>query len=49
MAVTFNDLLEGAGLSNDTRVAVQEAWESRLAEAREELTAAISLRTESGL
>ena len=39
MAVTFNDLLEGAGLSNDTRVAVQEAWESRLAEAREELTA----------
>jgi len=39
MAVTFNDLLEGAGLSNDARVAVQEAWESRLAEAREELTA----------
>ena len=39
MAVTFNDLLEGAGLSNEARVAVQEAWESRLAEAKDELTA----------
>ena len=39
MAVTFNELLEGAGLSEDARVAVQEAWESRLVEAKEELTA----------
>lgn len=39
MAVAFNELLEGAGLSEEARVVVQEAWESRLAEAREELTA----------
>jgi hypothetical protein len=39
MAVTFNELLEGAGLSDDARVAIQEAWESRLAEARNELSA----------
>jgi len=39
MAVTFNELLEGTGLSNEARVAIQEAWESRLAEAKEELTA----------
>ena len=39
MAVTFNELLEGAGLSEEARVAVQEAWESRLVEAKEELTA----------
>jgi Mn-dependent DtxR family transcriptional regulator len=39
MAVTFNELLEGAGLSNDARMAIQEAWESRLVEAKEELTA----------
>ena len=39
MAVTFNELLEGAGLSDSARVALQEAWESRLAEAKEELTA----------
>lgn len=39
MAVTFNELLEGAGLSNDVRVAIQEAWESRLAEAKNEVTA----------
>lgn len=39
MAVKFNELLEGAGLSDEARVAIQEAWESRLSEAREELTA----------
>jgi hypothetical protein len=39
MAVTFNELLEGAGLSEEARSTIQEAWESRLAEAREELTA----------
>jgi hypothetical protein len=39
MAVTFNELLEGAGLSNDARVSIQEAWESRLTEARNEISA----------
>lgn len=39
MAVTFNELLEGAGLSNDARVAIQEAWDSHLSEARTELSA----------
>jgi hypothetical protein len=39
MAVTFNELLEGAGLSSSTRMAIQEAWNSRLAEARSELSA----------
>lgn len=39
MAVKFNDLLEGAGLSEEARSTIQEAWESRLSEAREELTA----------
>lgn len=39
MAVTFNELLEGAGLSNEARVSIQEAWESRLAEARSEISA----------
>jgi len=39
MAVTFNELLEGAGLSEEARSTIQEAWESRLAEAKEELTA----------
>lgn len=39
MAVTFNELLEGAGLSAEARSTIQEAWESRLAEAKEELTA----------
>lgn len=39
MAVTFNELLEGAGLSEEARTSLQEAWESRLSEAREEITA----------
>lgn len=39
MANAFNTLLEGANLSEEAKVALQEAWESNLAEAREELTA----------
>lgn len=39
MAVTFSELLEGAGLSEEARTNLQEAWESRLSEAREEITA----------
>jgi len=39
MAVTFNELLEGAGLSQEATTSLQEAWESKLSEAREELTA----------
>lgn len=39
MAVTFNELLEGAGLSQEARTSLQEAWESQLSEAREEITA----------
>ena len=39
MAVTFNELLEGTDLSVEARESIQEAWESRLSEAREELTA----------
>ena len=39
MAVTFNELLEGTNLSEEARESIQEAWESRLDEAREELTA----------
>lgn len=38
MAVTFNELLEGAGLSEEARSTLQEAWESRLSEAREQIT-----------
>lgn len=39
MAVTFNELLEGAGLSEEARSTLQEAWDAKLSEAREELTA----------
>lgn len=39
MAVTFNELLEGTNLSEEARETIQEAWESRLAEARDEMTA----------
>jgi hypothetical protein len=39
MAVTFNELLEGTELSNEARQSLQEAWESRLDEARNELSA----------
>ena len=39
MAVKFNELLEGAGLSSEATTTIQEAWESNLAEARETITA----------
>jgi len=39
MAVTFNELLEGANLSEEAQTALQEAWDAKLSEAKEELTA----------
>ena len=39
MAKTFNDLLESGNLSEDVKISIQEAWESRLAEAKDQLTA----------
>jgi hypothetical protein len=39
MAVTFNDLLEGVNLSESARQSIQEAWDARLTEARDQLTA----------
>lgn len=39
MAVTFKDLLEGADLTSEVKDALQEAWESKISEAKEELTA----------
>jgi len=39
MAVTFNDLLEGAELTEEVKTSLQEAWEHKISEAREELTA----------
>jgi hypothetical protein len=39
MAVNFKDLLENAELTEDVKTALQEAWESKISEAREELTA----------
>ena len=39
MAVNFKDLLENAELTEDVKSALQEAWDSRISEAREELTA----------
>ena len=39
MAKTFNDLLESGNLSEDVKTQIQEAWESRLAEAKDQLTA----------
>jgi len=39
MAKTINQLLEGAGLSEDAKSTIQEAWNARLSEAREEVTA----------
>lgn len=38
MAVKFSELLEGTGLSAEAKTTIQEAWESRLAETREEIT-----------
>ena len=39
MAVTFNDLLEGADLTEEVKTSLQEAWEQKISEARDELTA----------
>ena len=39
MAVNFNELLEGTELSEEVRGSIQEAWESKLSEARESMTA----------
>lgn len=39
MAVKFNELLEGAGLSEEARSSLQEAWNAQLSEAREDITA----------
>ena len=39
MAVTFNELLEGTELSEEVRGSIQEAWDSKLSEAKEQLTA----------
>lgn len=39
MAVKFNEILEGIELSEEVTSGIQEAWESKLVEAREELTA----------
>ena len=39
MAVNFTDLLENAELTSDVKEALQEAWDSRISEAREEITA----------
>ena len=39
MAVNFTELLENAELTEDVRTALQEAWEGKISEAREELTA----------
>jgi len=39
MAVNFTELLENAELTEDVKTALQEAWDSRVSEAREEITA----------
>jgi Mn-dependent DtxR family transcriptional regulator len=39
MAVNFTELLENAELTEDVKSALQEAWEGKISEAREELTA----------
>ena len=39
MAVNFTELLENAELTDDVKSALQEAWEGKVSEAREELTA----------
>ena len=46
MAVTFNELLEGTNLSEEARSSIQEAWESRLDEARTEMTAELRHRVQ---
>jgi len=39
MAVTFKDLIEGADLTSEVKDSLQEAWEAKVNEAKEELTA----------
>jgi hypothetical protein len=39
MAVTFNELLEGTDLTEEVKAGIQEAWEGKLSEARDQLTA----------
>ena len=39
MAVNFTELLENAELTEDVKSALQEAWETKISEARDELTA----------
>ena len=39
MAVNFTELLEGTELTEEVKAGIQEAWDSRLSEAKEELTA----------
>jgi len=39
MTVNFTELLENAELTEDVKSALQEAWEGKISEAREELTA----------
>jgi hypothetical protein len=39
MAVTFNELLEGSDLTEEVKAGIQEAWEGKLSEARDQLTA----------
>ena len=39
MAEKFEDLIESSELNEEIRASIVEAWESRLTEAREELTA----------
>mgnify|MGYP003624898169 FL=1 len=39
MAVKFNEILEGLELSEEVGSSIQEAWESKLVETRDELTA----------
>jgi hypothetical protein len=39
MAVNFEDLIESSDINEEVRTSIVEAWESRLAEAKEQLTA----------
>ena len=39
MAVTFKDLIEGTDLTSEVKESLQEAWEAKVLEARESLTA----------
>ena len=39
MAVNFTEIFENADLTEEVKSALQEAWESKISEARDELTA----------